>query len=238
MNRDIIVAPFQRMHCDEQEFDGKNHTIKVEHNAQLFLINYLGYYDRPAVTYDFFVEPFATLFYFPLVMGNHPLDLTFRFTLERAAKVIVEGIYILNNEQQCRITTLQHHTAPHASSSVAINGIGAGTSSFYYRGTIAIEKNAENSIARQENKTLLLSAHARAHSLPCLEVHTNKVQCAHGSATGPLGAELIHYGQSRGLSYAQIQSLLLSSMLRNTLQHFPEAQVRDRIINESLKKVA
>ena len=114
---------------------------------------------------------------------------------------------------------------------MAFNGIAIDQSMITYAGTIAVEKNAVKTTASQENKTILWGPHAKAISVPALEVQTNDVQCAHGSAIGPFNDEHIRYVQSRGLSRDQAQRLLLGSFFAETLDTLAQ-DVRARIITK------
>ena len=53
--------------------------------------------------------------------------------------------------------------------------------------------------AFQTNRTIKLSDHAWAESVPNLEIENNDVHCSHASAVGPIDEEQRFYLESRGV---------------------------------------
>ena len=134
--------------------------------------------------------------------------------LGEGALVNVVGVYLLHDDQHINITTKQQHLVEGAQSSVIFKGVLTDSARVAYKGSIFVAKRARNSVAAQNNKTILLSKQAKAHSVPSLEVLSNDVHCAHGSAVGQLDAQQIMYAQSRGLNEKQAKKLLLQSFLQ------------------------
>ena len=160
----------------------------------------------------------SSLHYMPIMSGSGKSDISITITLADNAHAKVNGIYALNEQQQCSIQTRQYHHGIDSSSSLIINGSASDQSVLTYNGIIAVEKSASRTSASQENKTILFGDQAaRAVSVPSLEVQTNDVQCAHGSAIGMLNVEHLRYAQSRGMDIEQAQRLLLTSFFAATL---------------------
>jgi Fe-S cluster assembly protein SufD len=136
--------------------------------------------------------------------------------------------------------THQNHEQSDSQSALTINGVAADEAVITYHGSICIQKDAHTSNAMQENKTLLLGSQAKAISIPSLEVKNNDVQCAHGSAVGPLQEDQLMYAQSRGISYDNARRLLLTSffaqsmsgMLNKTMQEVIVARLVAKILGE------
>lgn len=118
------------------------------------------------------------------------------------------GVYVLSENQNYTLRTYQQHNARNTHSLVSVKGLLNDSSYFDYAGLINIAKPAAGTQAHQENKNMLFSSHALARSEPSLQVLTNDVQCSHGSATGYFDPEQILYAQSRGISKAQIYTML------------------------------
>lgn len=129
------------------------------------------------------------------------------------AHVRVRGAYILQKNQQAHISVYQNHTAAQTQSDVIVKSILQDHAQFTYSGLIYIDKNAPHTDAVQQNKNMLLGTNARAHSKPSLEILTNEVRCAHGSAVGYLDAEQLFYLQSRGLSLDIAQYILMQGFI-------------------------
>ena len=62
--------------------------------------------------------------------------------------------------------------------------------------------------AYQTCRNLLLSEEAEANALPGLEINADQVKCSHGSTSGPLGEDQIHYLRSRGIPETAARQLL------------------------------
>jgi len=183
----------------------------------------------------FFLQKGSSLVYVPIITGNAHIKIVIQ--LEENASVLISGTYAMNGTQKCSIDTRQNHVGKNSNSSLMINGVAAEKSAVSYHGMISIQETAIKSNAQQENKTLLLSDQSTALSVPSLEVHTNDVQCGHGSAIGPLQQEHLVYAQSRGISFKQAQQLLITSYFAQTLDGILDEKVREGIIERLVKIV-
>jgi Fe-S cluster assembly protein SufD len=151
------------------------------------------------------------------------------------AQAHIKGLYILGSYQNFFMNTIQHHGAPGTQSYLTINGIIGDRASAFYDGLIEIDKDATHSVAKQQNKNILLSSSARAESKPNLQVLTNEVQCSHGSAVGQLNANDLFYMQSRGIDKQKAQQLLLHGFLSHIIDDFPADMVHT--IEQRLNKL-
>ncbi|MGE5236075.1 MAG: Fe-S cluster assembly protein SufD [Acidobacteriota bacterium] len=97
-----------------------------------------------------------------------------------------------------------------------------------YTGMIRIARDAGGAEAYQENRNLLLSADARAESIPELEILTDDVRCSHGATVAPIDDEQMFYLTSRGLRRGQAMRLIVYGFLDQTLQRLPRT-TRERI---------
>ncbi|MFI5332626.1 MAG: SufD family Fe-S cluster assembly protein [Candidatus Babeliales bacterium] len=163
--------------------------------------------------------------------GEHSIEL---FLLGRGASITCNGLYGITDTQRCIITTKQEHTVPGATSSVLIKGVVGGHAVAEYTGMITIAEPATQSDATQQAATLILSPHARARSVPSLQVLTNDVRCKHGSAVGQLDPDLLFYAQARGISHEQSKRMLLHGFLAQAAVHIPAElapTILERILN-------
>ena len=157
-------------------------------------------------TYDFFVKD-----------GNINKKVEVISQYDRS-DVAVAGAYVLSQDSSCSIITNQLHRSGHANSStVAINGIITDTAKFSYQGNIQIDVPSSAANAHQYNKNITLSETVHVTARPGLYVLHNDVTCSHASATGKLDEEAIMYAQSRGLSAACAQKIIVGGLLRETI---------------------
>lgn len=203
--------------------------------AHTFLqVVFENHYDQSSVArITAILEPHAQLELTPLLLNGTVHELHITLHLAQSAHAVIKGAYALHAAQKSIIRINQHHQGKESVSHVTINGVARDTAQVDYAGMITIEEEARKSVASQENKTILWSDTAKAQSIPSLEVKTNDVQCAHGSAIGHLNKEHIWYAQSRGMNAVQAQRLLLKSFFCQTL---PDS-IDDKIINALIKKI-
>lgn len=127
----------------------------------------------------------------------------------KGAYAHIYGAYMIAEQHSVVINTVQHHQAPHTSSTLMMKGALRDSACAQFHGTIRVEKEARGAYASQENKNILLSSAARAVSVPNLEVLTNDVKCFHGSAIGTFDAQQLFYAASRGIDEKVAEQILL-----------------------------
>ena len=81
--------------------------------------------------------------------------------------------------------------------------------------------------AYQRNDNLVLSDHARADSIPGLEIEADDVRCSHGATAGRVDDEQIFYAQNRGLTRKEAIRMIVTGFFQ---------QVFDRITIESVRE--
>jgi len=169
-------------------------------------------------TETFYCSARSNVQYTMIVTGGKVVNRSLAMQLQgEHASATVRGLYALHQNQCVTLTTRQEHQAPDTVSSLAIKGALSGIAQAVYEGTIVVGLPATRSEATQHNKNILLSESARARSIPNLEVLTNDVHCAHGSAVGQLDADQLFYARSRGMTDNQAKRLLLQGFFTDVL---------------------
>jgi len=151
------------------------------------------------------------------------------------------GLYFGDEDQHFDFNTSQDHVADHAGSDLLYKGALDGKSRAVFRGIIRVHKGAQRTDAYQTNRNLLLSPHARADSLPNLEIEADDVKCSHGATVGELDAEAKFYLMSRGMTKTQGERLVVLGFLGEVLARLPLGGVSEkvtRVIQEKLAKHA
>lgn len=147
------------------------------------------------------------------------------------------GLYFGDADQHFDFNTSQDHVAENAGSDLLYKGALDGSSRAVFRGIIRVHKGAQRTDAYQTNRNLLLSPHARADSLPNLEIEADDVKCSHGATVGQLDEEAKFYLQSRGLSRVTAERLVVLGFLGEVLSRLPLGGVATkvtRVIEEKL----
>jgi len=126
-------------------------------------------------------------------------------------------------------STSQDHVAPNAKSDLLYKGALDGNGRSVFRGIIKVHRGAQRTDAYQTNRNLLLSPHARADSLPNLEIEADDVRCSHGATVGQLDQEHLFYLMSRGLNRTQAERLVVLGFLGEVLSRLPLGGVVEKV---------
>jgi Fe-S cluster assembly protein SufD len=146
---------------------------------------------------------------------------------EPGAECQVNGALFTEDRQHFSYHTLQHHQAPHCKSDFLYKAALQDHSRTVWRGMIKVDKGAQKTDGYQRNDNLLLSANARADSIPGLEIEADDVRCTHGSTSGRVDDELIFYAQSRGFTRQEATRMIVTGFFQ---------QVFDRITIDSVRE--
>ena len=149
----------------------------------------------------------------------------------------LKAIYFASGEQFFDFHTLQDHRVGNTRSDLLFKGALSGTARTVYAGLIRIEKHAARSDAYQANRNLVLSDHAKATSIPMLEIDNNDVRCTHGATVGPVDPEHLFYLRSRGIPEPTAKRMLIQGFFGDVLDRIPfeharklvEAELESRI---------
>jgi Fe-S cluster assembly protein SufD len=77
---------------------------------------------------------------------------------------------------------------------------------------------------------MLLSNKAQIDAMPVLEIRADDVKCTHGATVSDLSTDELFYCQSRGLSEAAAQELLIASFTLDVLKDCPFKLVNRRTL--------
>jgi Fe-S cluster assembly protein SufD len=147
------------------------------------------------------------------------------------------GLYFGDGDQHFDHNTSQDHVAPNAKSDLLYKGALADRSRAVFRGIIRVHPGAQRTDAYQTNRNLLMSPHARADSLPNLEIQADDVKCSHAATVGQLDEDMLFYLLTRGLSRDHAERLVVLGFLGEVLRRLPMGGVVEkatRVITEKL----
>jgi len=160
-------------------------------------------------------------------------------TLEgEKAHAELNGLSVLNGEQQAYDHTVIDHAVPNCTSEQFYKGILEGHSKSEFDGTIVIRRGAQQSNASQLNKNLLLSDDAKVITRPQLKIDADDVKCSHGATVGQLSEEELFYIRSRGLSHAQARAILTFGFAETVIETVPIFSVRQQMKDLVIKRLS
>lgn len=154
------------------------------------------------------------------------------------ASAQVNGVMFTTGNQHLAYFTRQDHQAPNTTSDLLYKGGLSGKSRTVWKGMIAVEKDAQKTDAYQKNDSLVLSSHARADSIPGLEIEANDVRCTHGATAGQVDPEMVFYFQARGIPAETAKRLVVEGFFANVYDRISVEPVRESLRAAVAKKLA
>lgn len=145
------------------------------------------------------------------------------------AQAQVNGVMFTEGKQHLSYHTLQHHQAPHTRSDLLYKNALQDTARSVWRGMIKVDKIAQKTDGYQRNDNLILSHHARADSIPGLEIEAHDVRCTHGSTTGRVDDEQVFYARSRGLTRKEAIRVIVAGFFQQVFDRITIDSVRDAL---------
>ncbi|PHQ95643.1 MAG: Fe-S cluster assembly protein SufD [Marinosulfonomonas sp.] len=98
-----------------------------------------------------------------------------------------------------------------------------------FQGKILVKAGAQKTDGYQMSQSLLLDGDSQFYGKPELEIYADDVLCSHGSTTGAIDDEAMFYLQSRGVSKAEAQDLLVLAFLDAAVDEIEDAAIADDI---------
>lgn len=170
-------------------------------------------------------------------LKSHALTLNGGFTKsmvhttlqERESKAELNGLYLVDSNQHADNQVLVDHAAPDCLSDQLYKGILDDEATAVFSGKIMVRRDAQKTLAYQNNKNLLLTDEAKANTQPQLEIYADDVKCSHGATVGQLDQEALFYLRSRGLSDRSARQLLMYAFANELVQRISIEPLRDRL---------
>lgn len=158
----------------------------------------------------------------------------YNITVEQKGEGCSTELYggtFLHNNQQVSIETHVTHTVGNGQSEQLIKFVLDGASKGSFVGDLKIAQDAQQTIAHQTNRNILLSENATMHTMPKLEIYADDVQATHGATTGQLDEKAIFYMQQRGISELQARRLLISAFMKEVISTIADENLRQSLLD-------
>ncbi|MDE2577844.1 MAG: Fe-S cluster assembly protein SufD [Hyphomicrobiales bacterium] len=154
--------------------------------------------------------------------------------LEREESHIgLRGLSLLRGEEHADTTLVIDHAAGHCESREFYRTILDGSATGVFQGKVCVRQGAQKTDGGMKSQALMLSDDATMYNKPELEIFADDVVCGHGATVGQLDDNQIFYLQSRGLSRAEAQSMLLQAFAQEALDHIADETLRERFASEA-----
>ena len=167
------------------------------------------------------------------------IDQNINLLKENSNCFILSGLSLGKNEHQ-EIKTQINHLAPNCKSYQKIKNVLDGGSNGIYQGKIFVKDIAQKTDAYQLSKALILDDKAAFNAKPELEIYADDVKCSHGSTSGSIDGDAIHYLMTRGINLIEAKKLLINGFLNEIFDNFPEKKIKtflEKTIKEQIDGV-
>ena len=144
----------------------------------------------------------------------------------------IKSALFINKDKHQEIKTKINHLVPNCKSYQKIKSVVDAEGKGVYQGKIYVKDIAQKTNAYQLSKALLLSENSEFNSKPELEIYADDVKCSHGSTSGSVDENSIHYLMTRGLSKKQAVQLLVNGFLNEIIGDIKSNSVRKFIENK------
>ena len=138
---------------------------------------------------------------------------------------ILSALFLKKNEHQ-EIKTLINHLAPNCKSNQKVKNVLSSNSKGVYQGKIYVKDIAQKTDAYQLSKALLLDDNTEFNSKPELEIYADDVKCSHGSSSGNIDQDSLHYLMTRGLSRNDSIKLLIKGFLNDVIEFIKSPSIK------------
>jgi Fe-S cluster assembly protein SufD len=139
------------------------------------------------------------------------------------------GVYFMSNRQHVDLDTLTHHIGLSTGGDLLLKGALRDNARAVFQGMIKIDPNGQQTNSYLKNENLLLSNHARADSIPSLEIDANDVRASHGATISRIDEEYIFYLQSRGIPRSTATRMIVEGFFSSVFDRMSQERVREKL---------
>ena len=153
------------------------------------------------------------------------LDIECDLVGEKAKCNILSGLF-LNKDEHQEIKTRINHLYPNCKSFQKVKNVLSSQSKGIFQGKIYVKDIAQKTDAYQLSKALLLNDYAEFNSKPELEIYADDVKCSHGSTSGSIDENSLHYLMTRGLNKEDSTKLLIKGFLNDIVEFIKSTSIK------------
>lgn len=136
---------------------------------------------------------------------------------EPKAEVNINGLYLVDRNQEVTNSLYIKHNAPECFSSQLYKGVLDEQAKARFIGHIYVEKDAQKTEAHQINRNILLTDEADVLTKPFLEIYADDVKCSHGATIGQLDEDAMFYLRTRGICEQNARILLMHAFAKEVV---------------------
>ena len=153
------------------------------------------------------------------------IEIEINLNKDNSSCSIYSALNLLEDQHQ-EIKTRINHNSPNCKSYQKIKNVLNDKSKGIYQGKIFVEKIAQKTDAYQLSKALIVSDNAEFDAKPELEIYADDVKCSHGSTSGSIDSDAVHYLMTRGISKKEAVKLLINGFLNEVLEKITNNELK------------
>ena len=142
------------------------------------------------------------------------------------SSAFVNGVFILDKTKHHEIKTNINHLVENTKSYQLIKGVLEDTSKAVYQGKIFVDSKAQKTDGYQLSKAILLNDNTEFNAKPELEIYADDVKCSHGSSSGNIDQDSLHYLMTRGLNRNDSTKLLIKGFLNEVIEFIKNPSIK------------
>ena len=162
------------------------------------------------------------------------IEINMNLEKEKSNCYILSGLSLGKDEHQ-EIKTQINHLAPNCKSYQKIKNVLENDSNGVYQGKIFVKDIAQKTNAYQLSKALILDDQSEFNAKPELEIYADDVKCSHGSTSGSIDEDAIHYLMTRGIELPSAKKLLINGFLNEIFENISEEKLKT-FLEKSIKE--
>jgi Fe-S cluster assembly protein SufD len=153
------------------------------------------------------------------------IEIEINLNKDNSSCSIYSALNLLEDQHQ-EIKTRINHNSPNCKSYQKIKNVLNDKSRGVYQGKIFVETIAQKTDAYQLSKALILNDDAEFDAKPELEIYADDVKCSHGSTSGSIDSDAVHYLMTRGISKKEAVKLLINGFLNEVLEKITNNELK------------
>lgn len=131
------------------------------------------------------------------------------------------SLAVANNGQHQDTGAKMFHLAPETSSQIISKSISLGGGKNSFRGIVEITKDSIKCKSKTKCEALVLNAGSAAESYPTFKADSPDAQISHEATISRIEEDQLFYLQSRGLTVAQAESLIVNGFAQPIIKQLP-----------------
>ena len=159
------------------------------------------------------------------------LDIEINLSEENSRSSIFSALNLIGLEHQ-EIKTRINHNAPNCQSYQKVKNVLNDQSKGIYQGKIFVKSIAQKTDAYQLSKALILNDKSEFDAKPELEIYADDVKCSHGSTSGSIDLDSIHYLKSRGIPEQEAIKMLINGFLNEVLEKLEDLKLKKFLLKK------